>query len=354
MRTLILLLSVLTTLGPGAVPTHAQPAPAGAAAIVAPPQDRQAGAATALAVAPGGKRFAVGFADGTIQIHETQTGKLLATVEAHQDAVMAVTFGATGKLISGDADGTIRVGDGSGDDGAKRPTMHRDTGALFNSNDGRQPVTAMAFSHDGRLVAQARGDKDPPVIVRNVYTGKVVYKLPGHDKTVTGFGFSPDDKYVMSCSKDMRAKLWLPARSRQPLFWELSISKTDTPTQPYFLSVAFAPDGRSAIASYWGEYGDGCFAWPHPVPNELKTYELSHARAITYSPDRKTFASAGDDGVVRIWPYEPLETVKELRGEKQRINDLAYTPDGKRLISADKTGRVVVWDVSDVKVEDEK
>lgn len=81
----------------------------------------------------------------------------------------------------------------------------------------------------------------------------------------------------------------------------------------------------------------------------LGSVYLRHAgcvKALAFSPDGSTLASAGDDRFIRIWSTGTGQPVAQIDcGEP--IGLLAFVPDGSRLISASSwRRRYHVWDVS--------
>lgn len=84
-----------------------------------------------------------------------------------------------------------------------------------------------------------------------------------------------------------------------------------------------------------------------PAPNTLSKTLTGHTdwvQSVSFSPDGKQLASAGNDGAIRIWDVASGQAVGALSGHRHPINALAYSPDGKWLASVSTNGSVRVWD----------
>ncbi|HYQ67359.1 helix-turn-helix domain-containing protein [Actinophytocola sp.] len=72
---------------------------------------------------------------------------------------------------------------------------------------------------------------------------------------------------------------------------------------------------------------------------------------VAFSPDRRTMATAGDDGLIRLWnvtdPARPVRWGRPLTGHTGRVYWLAYSPDGRTLASAGRDRTVRLWHVAD-------
>ncbi len=77
---------------------------------------------------------------------------------------------------------------------------------------------------------------------------------------------------------------------------------------------------------------------PHSVPVD----------SLAFSPDGRTVASGGSDGVVRLWKTgTQRKTGRPLLGHHQGITSVVFAPDGKTLASSGFDGTVRLWDVAD-------
>ncbi|HTU22460.1 MAG TPA: serine/threonine-protein kinase, partial [Gemmataceae bacterium] len=76
------------------------------------------------------------------------------------------------------------------------------------------------------------------------------------------------------------------------------------------------------------------------------------AYCVIYSPDGRTLASAGKDGVIRFWDARTLRPRGELHGGQGEINEIAFAPDGKSLASAGDDGTIWLWDLATARKRD--
>jgi WD40 repeat protein len=75
-------------------------------------------------------------------------------------------------------------------------------------------------------------------------------------------------------------------------------------------------------------------------PNLADTKKI---RAVAVSPTGNEIATAGDDGLVRIWDASSFKLLRTLSGHSDKVYSLNYWGDGLRLASASWDGTVRIW-----------
>ena len=75
-------------------------------------------------------------------------------------------------------------------------------------------------------------------------------------------------------------------------------------------------------------------------------------RSVAFTPDSKTLASAGSDGVIRLRKLPSLEKIADINAHEKRCNAVTISPDGKTLASAGNDSTVKLWNAADGKLLD--
>ena len=114
-----------------------------------------------VAFDPQGGTLASGSADNTVKLWEAASGKLLRTLEGHQELVLSVAFDPQGgTLASGSYDNTVKLWEAA-------------SGKLLRTLEGHTELSiCVAFSPDGRAGFEKRRSHDPPVELRDVGDGR--------------------------------------------------------------------------------------------------------------------------------------------------------------------------------------
>lgn len=69
--------------------------------------------------------------------------------------------------------------------------------------------------------------------------------------------------------------------------------------------------------------------------------------AVKISQDGKLAATAGYDGLVKLWDYAARTLKSDLKKHKGWVRSLGFSPDGSKLATAGEDGTVVIWNTAD-------
>ncbi len=207
---------------------------------------------------------------------------------------------------------------------------------------GKTSVRALAFTPDNKFLVFGHGDNSVRVWDIAGKTESGVAKV--HQGKVFAAAVSPDGKYAATGAGDKTAVVWnLFSDGR---LTELAVLRDELKADQTVRGVTFAPSGKLTVATDGGAFRTftldktGAKAVGGFVPKTR--VGASH---IVGNPLGTVFAvpNGGDVFLVK----ENGSSAGTLTGTHKRgVQDVSFSPDGKLLASAGQDGAVVVWEVS--------
>jgi WD40 repeat protein len=220
------------------------------------------------------------------------------------------------------------------------------------------PITALAFTPDGKTLVSAGGEPGKPGEIRlwDVEAQKPKKVLDGHHEMVTALAVTADGKTLASASGiyDRKSERWAEGEIK---LWNLKTGELVTTWRGHtklITAVVFLPDGKTLVSA--AEDKD-IIVWDAEQGQEKRTLRGHSAAvaALALASDGKTLASGSADRTVRLWDLTNYKAGPTLKGHSGPVAALAFSTDAKTLVSAAGTydadmgkwlsGEVRVWDV---------
>ncbi|MFQ5407427.1 MAG: WD40 repeat domain-containing protein, partial [Anaerolineales bacterium] len=268
------------------------------------------------------------FADNTVRVWDTATGRQLQILEGHTNSVYSVALSPDEKTaLTGSADQSVRLWD-------------LETGAELRRFDGHANwVTEVAITPDGRYGISGStgnsGGTDPvggALFVWDLETGEMVRELD--TLGVWSMSLSPDGSTLVS------GGVW----DNQHVF-DLQSGVELFQLESAGAGLAFVPDGASVVYAGFGggltrvSVSDGTILQRYVYDNPLRTRP-------SISADGKYLLSSDISGFLNLWDLETGTVLRRYGTFNPGLTmENAISPDGTRaLVALDND--ILEWDLT--------
>ena len=237
---------------------------------------------------PDGRRLITAAVDNTTRLWDVNTGGQVARLD-QTGRTAAIALSKNQQWIAtGGNDNLIRFWD------VQKSWESKEGSQLKPLSGHTAEVNAIAFSPDDLMLAT--GDLKGNVLVWNIETREIIWKLKGHTRKITAINFLKGGTRLVTASVDNSVGQW-----------DISTGK------------------------------------------EIERLVLKHPDsviAMQVIPDLNQVVTSCADRYVRIWDAEKAELIHTIGPFEGGVYSLAVSADGQRLIAADSKNRTVhFWDV---------
>jgi WD40 repeat protein len=209
----------------------------------------------------------------------------------------------------------------------------------------------LRFSADGRLLVAATQDRR--IKVWNTGTLAPVGELSEPDSEIASLTFSLDGRRLAAVAKDGVVHIWDIRSGRKVLRLSSSakLASLDrdgshvaiTRNSPRGSLQIFEADSAHLQLSTDQSDPPSSYADKMPFSASLLQALPIPIGDVTFSPDGKRIAVAGDESVL-LKDTETGSIVSKLEGT--HANRITFTPDGSRLVTLDRDGDISFWNPS--------
>lgn len=299
---------------------------------------KQPAEVTSVAVSLDGKWIATGLSDGNVTVWESAPGKLLRSLTGHSGAVKGVAFSSEGKLISGGADGTIRVWD-----------IHTGKSTAKWEVTGGAITCVAAYPFGPYVLA---GCSDRTLRLCDPNRAKDLRRFEGLSAPATCVTFSPDARSFLSGSQDGRVQLWAITQSA-------SVAKLAADQTAAMRGVALTSDGTVGISAT----DDGkLLVWDLQKRSLKESFagpfgEETTLSSMTCSPGGTLAITGGSDQRLHLWKIASGYVGSSAALHEQAVTGCGLSPNGLFALSGSSDGAVHAWVLpkpSDVEIQNAK
>lgn len=293
-----------------------------------------------LAYSPDGKTLAIANADRTVKVWEPESGRERSY--AHHSGVQWAAFTRDGKTVASASprEGAVKFWD---------IVAKTEPATLQNSGD----VRALAFSPDGQILATGRAYSTK---LWNMATGQESATLPyGHHDYFGSVAFSHDGK-TLAIATAKALELIAVVRHREQGAAQVDTSSVgslalspDIKSEHLIAmvkSLTFSPDDKTLAVA-----GDNIAAKLFDLATRQVRATLD-GTSVAFSPDQKTLATGSGQAFasgigVTLWDAGTLKKRMTCQGGRTSwIFGVRFSPDGKLVAQTTDYGTILIWDVA--------
>lgn len=284
-------------------------------------------AAKGLAFSPDGAWLAAGDDTGNVELWKPGTQQPPMMLSGHRRQVWALAFSPDGKhLLSGDRSGEVRIWNAS-------------TGALEASVDTRaSAIWSISVNPGGTQFATAG---EAGVQLWDMKTHALQKEILHGAARITRAAWSPDGGRIAIASADARVRLWNVKADRMER--EIIVDRD------VVWSVAFSRDGRH-LATASGDETVTLWEVESGAKIATLTGHSGGATDVAFLGDGATLVVVDRSGRLHFWDVlTGRQLIEPWQAHQDTSWRIAVHPDGVRFATAGDDGYVRVWD--DLSVE---
>lgn len=253
---------------------------------------------------------------GSVRKWDVKTGELRSTLGKFNAAIRGISAAREGRLIVVSKKDGVQI-------------LAGDSQLSPKITAARPPV--ISLSPDGQMAVTGGS---APVAVWNTQDGRIIAR----GATGEAIAISPDRKTFVSGGHGVLE------------FYDTATGRKSGEQFVSLVAMAFSPDSKKLLVGEGYPDGGPIRLLEMPSGKELQRLDgdKTRTRAVAYSPNGETFASGGNEKIVKI--YSAWDSggalYRQLIGHAGSILAIAYSKDSKTVYSGSEDGTIKIWNIA--------
>ena len=238
----------------------------------------------------------------------------------------------------------------------------------------RTAVYWCAFSPNGERLATCGhdmqvgvwdviGNSDPEKSIHENMGSRINQVLKGHSGWVMQVIWSPNSKYIATCSADKTIKLWDVQDETNAAKWGMLVT-TFKAHEDMVTSIIWHKDNSRIVSAcrdggmfMWDvtlqlqkyfkkESGDALKRTINSAANGNKEGHMDQINRIVYNNSNNLILSASNDTTMKTWNARTGRCLMTFEGHHDHVLSCQFSPDDVKIASASHDKSVRIWDVA--------
>ncbi|MBI4854422.1 MAG: protein kinase [Acidobacteria bacterium] len=306
---------------------------------------------------PDGTRILTASEDNTAKIWDSETGKLIISLEAHKGNVYWAEFNSLGtKVVTASADSSAKIWDVSNG---------KNVSSVISLEGHLEIVNTAHFTPDNTRIVTTSSDFTAKIW--DSASGLPLATFQGHRGNVYSAAISHNGKRVITASSDGSAKIWDTSYDKLKLtyeanqvrdlyglfagkepwvittdssdrvkIWDILSSNLLVELNSPIIGITLVEINPNATALLTVDYRNSIKIWDLKSGNVLLNLEGNTA---SFSFDNKHIATFTKDKNIKIWNSETAKLEKTFPSNLNTVNFIRFSPNGNYLITAGTIGK---------------
>ncbi|KAJ6238485.1 hypothetical protein M0813_25708 [Anaeramoeba flamelloides] len=299
-----------------------------------------------------------------IKIIRLKDGDLISTFNAHTTRINKICISQIKKIaVSCSIDGQVyawQIQTGRKictlfNGGLKINTCtfsEKDNSLIIGMENGTIRIYTFNFSVNSRIIkkkqltkSKSQTNVDSTLINDLINSMKDNYRI-GHTKPVNKIVVSPNNKWIVTCGKDLSIKVWNNEsfRSFGNLFYSDNAFETKLRS---IKSIHFSKNSDFILTG--GSSPGTLLYWSIAKKNLQKIYQIhdqdAYITSIQLLKDNETILTGDSLGKIILWNLKSSSIIKQFNQHELKIISLIVFPDEKQFISLSKDKTIRIWNI---------